>query len=111
MRIDKLTVKDLHGYLTLELSFQPGVNLLVGINGSGKTSVLNALAWTLSPAGVLDNVTGAYRLASTRFTEIRIWYVETGKRQAKIVTARQTDEVTTFSISGIKTTLSVPTIR
>ena len=44
MRIDRLTVKNFKGFVDREFNFHPQMNLLVGLNGSGKTSVLDALA-------------------------------------------------------------------
>jgi transposase InsO family protein len=40
----------LHGYLDKDIRFNSDINLLVGINGSGKTSVLNIISWLLQPA-------------------------------------------------------------
>ncbi len=44
MRIDRLTVDNFKGFEHHEFSFHPQMNLLVGVNGAGKTSVLDALA-------------------------------------------------------------------
>ncbi|MCX7046449.1 MAG: AAA family ATPase [Candidatus Sumerlaeota bacterium] len=44
MRIDKLTVQNFRGFKERTFEFRPGFNLLVGENGSGKTSVLEALS-------------------------------------------------------------------
>ena len=44
MRIDRLKLRHFKGFDSAEFSFHPQFNLLVGRNGSGKTSVLNALA-------------------------------------------------------------------
>lgn len=44
MRIDKIQLKDFRKFENATFSFHPEFNLLVGENGSGKTSVLEALA-------------------------------------------------------------------
>ncbi len=44
MRIDRLTVENFKGFEHREFSFHPQMNLLVGVNGTGKTSVLDAVA-------------------------------------------------------------------
>jgi predicted ATP-binding protein involved in virulence len=44
MRIDRLRVDNFRGFEHREFSFHPQMNLLVGVNGTGKTSVLDALA-------------------------------------------------------------------
>lgn len=48
--IRRITIKGLHGYMDKDLILNPDINLLVGINGSGKTSVLNVISWILQPA-------------------------------------------------------------
>lgn len=44
MRIDQLIVQNFKGFDTREFSFHPQFNLIVGVNGTGKTSTLDALA-------------------------------------------------------------------
>ncbi|MGN6297381.1 MAG: AAA family ATPase [Ginsengibacter sp.] len=48
MLIKKLTLTNFRAYTQAEFEFQQGLNLLVGINGVGKTSVLDALRICLS---------------------------------------------------------------
>ncbi|MGD0832705.1 MAG: AAA family ATPase, partial [Terracidiphilus sp.] len=43
MRIDRLKIQNFNGFGSCEIQFDPHFNLLVGDNGSGKTSVLDAL--------------------------------------------------------------------
>jgi len=45
-----LVIKRLYGYLSKEVSLNERITLLVGINGAGKTSVLNVLNWLLVPS-------------------------------------------------------------
>jgi predicted ATPase len=40
----------LYGYIDKNISFNQDLTLLVGINGSGKTSVLNLINWILKPS-------------------------------------------------------------
>jgi predicted ATP-binding protein involved in virulence len=47
MRIDRLLVKDFKGFEEREFSFHPQFNPVVGVNGTGKTSVLEALSVAL----------------------------------------------------------------
>lgn len=44
MRIDRLTLQNFNGFDFREFTFNPGFNLLVGENATGKTSVLDALS-------------------------------------------------------------------
>ena len=50
MQIDKLIIKGLYGYIDKTISFNNDLTLLVGINGSGKTSILNIINWILRPS-------------------------------------------------------------
>ena len=48
MRITKLTIKNFRGIREMELDFHEKMNVLIGINGAGKSSVLDAIATMLS---------------------------------------------------------------
>ena len=48
MRVDELKLTNFRGLLDTEIKFQPGFNLIIGVNGAGKSSVLNALRILLS---------------------------------------------------------------
>jgi predicted ATP-dependent endonuclease of OLD family len=50
MKIKALKVTGLYGYFDKEIQFNEDVTVLVGINGSGKTSILNIIKWMLGPA-------------------------------------------------------------
>lgn len=50
MQITELNIKKLYGYIDKKIHFHNDMNLLVGINGAGKTSVLNVLTWLLRPS-------------------------------------------------------------
>lgn len=49
--IKRLKIVNLNGFTTFDNEFYPDVNILTGINGSGKTSVLR-LAWYLMSANI-----------------------------------------------------------
>jgi hypothetical protein len=51
----RLKITNLRAIETAEFRFQPGVNLIVGVNGVGKTSVLDALAVCLSAVAKQTN--------------------------------------------------------
>ncbi len=70
MRLLKLRTVELHGSLNLELDFNEDLNLLVGINGSGKTSALNVVEWLLKPK--------LEKLATQKYSELSLSFLERG---------------------------------
>jgi len=66
MFINKLELFDHRGITHLELQFKPGVNLIVGVNGMGKSSILDALAILMS--GFIRRVENAEK-KSRKFVE------------------------------------------
>ena len=44
MKLKKLTLENFRGFKQFECEFQDGINVLVGLNGQGKSSVLDAIA-------------------------------------------------------------------
>ena len=56
MWIKKITVSNYKAIHEMNIEFQPGMNLLIGDNGVGKTSVLEAIAVVLS--GMLKGMNG-----------------------------------------------------
>lgn len=48
MKVTSLTLNQMRGIEQAEFQFQPGMNLIVGVNGAGKSSVLDALRVMLS---------------------------------------------------------------
>lgn len=56
MNLTHVSIKNFKGVKNMELDFAPGVNLLIGDNGVGKTSVLEAI--TVGLAGMLKGIPG-----------------------------------------------------
>lgn len=48
MRLHKLSLTNFRGFASLELPLDPELTVLVGVNGAGKTSILDAIAKMLS---------------------------------------------------------------
>lgn len=49
MRIESLELENMRGFERAVLQFSPGANLIVGANGSGKSTILDAILVALSP--------------------------------------------------------------
>jgi predicted ATPase len=64
MQLKTLKINGLYGYIDKEIDFNNDLTLLVGINGSGKTSILNIINWLLRPS--IPN------LCVTEFKNIRL---------------------------------------
>lgn len=91
MKITKLKIDKLFNYLDKDLTFNSNINLLVGINGSGKTSILNCIKW-------LTNLS-FYDLYITPFNSLEISFILNNKNY----TLRCTKEsnIMTFFLNSI----------
>lgn len=56
MQFERVVVQNFKSIRDMEIEFAPGVNLLIGDNGAGKTSILEAL--TVALGGYLEGITG-----------------------------------------------------
>lgn len=71
MNVTRLKLANVRAIGAMEFKFRPGCNLIVGVNGVGKTSVLDALAACMSPVLMdLNRVRGIYK--SFELDDIRI---------------------------------------
>lgn len=50
MRLKQFIAKDVRGYMKYDIKFRDSVTFLIGINGSGKTTVLKLLSGLLTPS-------------------------------------------------------------
>ena len=67
MIVTDLGLANVRGIEAAEFSFQPGLNLIVGVNGAGKSTVLDALAICLEAVARQANArTAAGRAAAAR---------------------------------------------
>lgn len=74
MRIIRFAGSGIHGFLDRDISFKPDITFLTGINGSGKTTVVNLIVAMLTPA--LDI------LANIEFKNVRILIESDRKRHS-----------------------------
>ena len=99
MRIKSLVVDKLYGSLDFEVEFYPDVNILIGINGCGKTSILNVLAWVLGPS--------LRKLAELQFKKIEVVYA-VAKNGKITLTARKRKNYVELSIGDVSERLRIP---
>jgi predicted ATP-binding protein involved in virulence len=78
MRIDRVTVQNFRKFEELTIELHPQFTLLVGVNGSGKTTILDALAIILSVWVTEMPEQGAYRGIQKR--DARLTAVKVGDR-------------------------------
>jgi predicted ATP-dependent endonuclease of OLD family len=101
MLLKSLSTVGLHGALALDVRFNPDITLLVGINGSGKTSVLNVVDWLLKP--------DLQRLALAEYSSLTLRFME--KDLDYELTAEKHPSSLILSISGTKAPLKPITVR
>jgi predicted ATP-dependent endonuclease of OLD family len=101
MLLKSLSIRALHRTLSLDVQFNEEITLLVGINGSGKTSVLNAIDWLLKP--------DLQRLALAQYDSLTLRFAENDTSYE--LTARKSPERVTLSINGSPTPLEPITIN
>jgi predicted ATP-binding protein involved in virulence len=70
MKVQKLALTDFRGFRRLELTLEPDVTVLVGVNGAGKSSVLDALSKLL--AQVTRRLTGGAILGGVGPDDVRV---------------------------------------
>ena len=68
MRLKNIEIVGLHGYINKNIPFHQDINLLVGINGSGKTSVLNIISWMMNPASLPELCVTQFKKISLKLT-------------------------------------------
>lgn len=85
MRIINLEIKNLYGSMNKHIDFKEELNLLVGINGSGKTSILNVIDWLFRP--------NLAHLSTVKFDLLKLTFehnnetlsIEATQRQKKLI--------------------------
>lgn len=101
MNINRVIIKNLYGYLNKDIDFNKNINLLVGINGSGKTSVLNIINWLLVPS--ITN------LCANEFEKIELHF--NYKEEDFILISRQNDKELTINLENTTKGYKYPQIQ
>jgi len=84
MQLTSVSIVGLHGALSLKVDLNKDITLLVGINGSGKTSVLNVIDWLLKP-DMRQLAVATYESLSLSFELGDISYVLTAAKSKSLV--------------------------
>jgi predicted ATPase len=100
MHLKSMSLTKLHGALTLDVNFHSDVTLLVGINGSGKTSVLNCIEVLLRP--------DMRRLATLEYERLALTFQV--QESEYVLTALKNSKRVTLSIAGTQEKLDPITI-
>lgn len=91
MRIRKVSIREMYGYMSMDVEFNEEITLLIGINGSGKTTVLNVIDWLLKP--------NFGRLATSIYKRLSIEFTIYGKK-CEIVSVKKDGVVTIAMMEG-----------
>jgi energy-coupling factor transporter ATP-binding protein EcfA2 len=72
MRLTRFTGSGVHGFLKFDIKFRPNLTFLTGINGSGKTTAINAVVALITPDLSI--------LSDLQFSEIRVDFENNGQK-------------------------------
>ncbi len=101
MQLRTLSIRGLYRTLNLDVVFHEEVTLLVGINGSGKTSVLNVIDWLLRP--------DIQKLALVQYETLKLKFAEDGISYTLI--AKKSPGMLSLTIKGPKVQLKPITVK
>lgn len=103
MRIMRFTGKQIHGYMDFDIRFNNDISFLTGINGSGKTTIVQCLYALISPSvRVLSNI-------EYDFIEIAIKI--NGQAKYVRIKALKKESAVTISTNMTNQVLSVPILQ
>ncbi len=84
MKLRRFIGKNVRGYMDFDISFRDSVTFLIGINGSGKTTVLKLLSGLLTPS-FLD-------LVQIEFSEIQLFCESTSSKESILIACSKKEE-------------------
>lgn len=93
MQINYLSLSQFRGIQDASINFKPGFNLIVGVNGAGKSSVLDALCIVLARALPALTPSGAHSGVATRVADITV------NKSALAIVAKFTCHATDFALT------------
>lgn len=93
MQINYLSLSQFRGIQDASINFKPGFNLIVGVNGAGKSSVLDALCIVLARALPALTTSGTHSGITTRLADITV------SKNALAIVAKFTCHATEFALT------------
>src|SRR5690349_10595225 len=98
MQLKRFQAKSIHGFLDFDFRFNKDVTFLTGINGSGKTSVVQSLISLITPSLLL--------LSNLQFKSISISIVHDD--QDLTIASERNDNIVTLSTSMTNEPFIIP---
>ena len=92
MRILRFIGKKIHGVLDFDIKFNPDLTFLTGINGSGKTTVVNCIVALTTPS--------LQTLANIEYSKIRVELRQSNEQTPIIIEASKADDKIEVSAGG-----------
>lgn len=99
MKIKSFKGSGIRGYMDFNISFNEGVSFLIGINGSGKTTVLKLISGLITPS-LLD-------LIQIEFREIELVVENQSNNTNTTIGCKKSSSELMLYYNGIKTTLMI----
>ena len=93
MQINYLSLSQFRGIQDASFNFKPGFNLIVGVNGAGKSSVLDALCVVLARVLPVLTPSGAHSSVTTKISDITV------NRSALSIVAKFSCHATDFALT------------
>jgi predicted ATP-binding protein involved in virulence len=84
VRIDKLTIRKLHNLFDYDVKFNKDLTIIYGLNGAGKTTILNILSLILYGQ--------VFKLFEYDFEEIRLFYTDVESNKKDLILIVKKDE-------------------
>ena len=100
MKLKAFNARDVYGYLNFDISFHSDLSFLVGVNGSGKTTVLRLIQALLTPS-LKDLLLIPFSEAAVEFEE---------KKSAVEIRCKKDEKKVVLAVSGISESLRLPQI-
>lgn len=92
IRIKKFEGNEIHGFLNINVEFNSDLTFLIGINGSGKTTILQCITSILIPS--------IGELAAIRFKEIALTILV--DKKVRVIKAQRKNDSLSISCSHIE---------